>query len=54
MFYKGYLKKRIKSLIKVDTNLFISINLFMFKNKKITKKESENKMLDKQLNTMLT
>jgi hypothetical protein len=26
----------------------------MFKNKKITKKESEYKMLDKQLNTMLT
>ena len=26
----------------------------MFKNKKITNKESENKMLDKQLNTMLT
>ena len=30
------------------------INLFMFKNKKITNKESEYKMLDKQLNTMLT
>ena len=54
MFYKGYLKKRIKLIIRFDLYVYMYINLFMFKNKKITNKESENKMLDKQLNTMLT